>query len=133
MKPKLYFGHTVDIYNTPKEQELIATIERALPQYKVENPNQPVHEEGYQQYKKEKGSGMKYYFEKVLPVMAAGVFQPFADGKFGAGVFGEAKFLYEQGKPIYEITLDGIITELELDNSRALTVEETRTRVYKKS
>lgn len=132
MKPIIYFGHTVDLYNTPKEGELIATIERALPQYGVENPNQPVHEEGYQTYKRETGKGMRYYFEKVLPTMAAGVFQPFADGKFGAGVFGEAKFLHEQGKPIYEITLEGIVTELELDDSRALTVEETRARVYKK-
>ncbi len=132
MKPKLYFGHTVDIYNTPKEQELIAAIERALPEYEVENPNHPLHEEGYQQYKKEKSSGMKYYFEKVLPNMNAGVFQPFADGMFGAGVFGEAKFLHEQGKPIYEITLEGVVSTLKLDASRALNVEETRKRVYKK-
>lgn len=132
MKLKLYFGHTVDIYNTPKEQELIAIIGRALPEYEVENPNHPLHEEGYQTYKKEKGSGMKYYFEKVLPAMDAGVFQPFEDGKFGAGVFGEAKFLYEQGKPIYEITLDGVVSTLEIDASRALSVEETRKRVHKK-
>jgi len=132
MTPKLYFGHTVDIYNTPKEQELIAVIEGKFPRYEVENPNHPVHEEGYQTYKKEKGSGMKYYFEKVLPTMDAGIFQPFADGKFGAGVFGEAKFLHERGKPIYEITLDGIVTDLQLDESKVLSVEETRERVYRK-
>src|SRR3989338_10132895 len=132
MKPKIYFGHTVDIYNTPKERELVAIIEKAFLQYDVENPNHPVHEEGYQTYKTEKGSGMKYYFEKVLPSMAAGVFQPFADGKFGAGVFGEAKFLHEQGKPVYEITLEGVVRKLELDASRTLSVEETRARVYGK-
>jgi len=132
MKPRLYFGHTVDIYNTPKEQELMAAIEIALPEYEVENPNQPSHEEGYQQYKREKGSGMKYYFEEVLPNMDAGIFQPFADGKFGAGVFGEAKFLHEQGKPVYEITLEGVVNRLELDASRTLSVEETRARVYGK-
>ncbi len=109
MTKKIYFGHTVDLYNTPKEGELIAAIERALPQYAVENPNQPVHEEGYQTAKRETGKGMSYYFEKVLPKMDAGVFQPFADGKFGAGVFGEAEFLHEQGRPIYEITLEGIV------------------------
>ena len=75
---------------------------------------------------------MKYYFENVLPNMDAGIFQPFVDGKFGAGVFGEAKFLHKQGKPIYEITLEGVVSTLELDASRALSVEETRKRVYNK-
>ncbi|HLD39848.1 MAG TPA: hypothetical protein VJB13_01785 [Candidatus Nanoarchaeia archaeon] len=131
-KPKLYFGHTVDLYGTPKELELVRCIEQEFPDYEVENPSQPVHEEGYQTYKRETGKGMDYYFQKVLPAMAGGVFQPFADGKFGAGVFGEAKFLHEQGKPIYEITLEGVVSTLELDASRALSVEETRKRVYKK-
>ena len=75
---------------------------------------------------------MKYYFEKVLPTMDAGVFQPFADGKLGAGVFGEAKFLHEQGKPVYQITLEGVVSTLEVDASKTLSVEETRARVYKK-
>ncbi len=129
--PKIYFGHTIDIYNTPKEQELVERIQRELPQFEVENPNQPIHEQGYQTYKIA-GNGMKYYFEKVLPSMDAGIFQPFADGKFGAGVFGEAAFLHGQGKPIYEISLEGKIASMELDASRALTVEQTRERVYKK-
>jgi hypothetical protein len=132
MKPRIYFGHTVDIYNTPKEQELVERIQRELPQYEIENPNQPHHGEGYKRYTAQTGRGMNYFFQEVLPSMEAGVFQPFADGKFGAGVFGEAKFLAERGKPLWEITLEGKVSSLELDPARALSVEETRARVYKK-
>lgn len=131
MKPSIYFGHPVSVYDIPLERELVKIIERELPIFQVENPNQPHHQEGYQRYTKQ-GRGMDYFFQEVLPATAAGVFLAFEDGKFGAGVFGEAKFLHEQGKPIYEITLDGVVTGLELDDSRALTVEETRKRVYKK-
>lgn len=132
MKSKIYFGHTIDIYNTPKEQELVAAIQRALPQYEIENPNQAQHQEGYERYREQTGRGMNYFFQEVLPAMEAGVFQPFADGKFGAGVFGEAKFLQERRKPLWEITLEGKISSLVLDEARALSVEETRKRVYGK-
>ena len=47
----------------------------------------------------------------------------------GAGVYGEAEFLADAGKPIYEISIGGVITRLELDESRRLSVEETRKRI----
>ncbi|MEK6857209.1 MAG: hypothetical protein AABX39_01330, partial [Nanoarchaeota archaeon] len=97
----------------------------------VENPNQPKHDEGYKKWKLEKGSGMKYFFEEVLPQMSMGVFLPFKDGLFGAGVYGEAEHLNKVlGKPVFEISLEGKISALTLNNSRMLSVEETRKRIY---
>lgn len=129
-KPLMYFGHPINFYNTTKEAELIRAIETRFPEYSVENPNQPFHQEMYKKWKAEKGSGMKYYFEELLPRMAAGTFLAFEDKMFGAGVFGEAESIHNQRKPIWEISLDSIITPMVIDTSRMLSIEETRKRVY---
>ena len=75
---------------------------------------------------------MDYFFKEVLPAMTKGIFLPFEDGKFGAGVFKEANFMAESGKLIYEINLEGIITGMNIDSSKSLSIEETRERVYGK-
>jgi len=62
--------------------------------------------------------------------MDAGIFLPFEDGMFGAGVFGEARFLKDRKKLIYEINSSGIVTRMEvLDLSRELSIEDTRARI----
>ena len=131
-KQKMYFGHPISIYNKPKEAELIKIIEKVFVNYEVENPNQPRHSKGYQKWKKRKGNGMLYYYEKVLPHMDAGIFLPFEDGMWGAGVFHEAEFLQQQEKPIYEINVNGDILEAHLNPAKKLSIEDTRARVYKK-
>ncbi|MCX6746705.1 MAG: hypothetical protein NTU63_01060 [Candidatus Pacearchaeota archaeon] len=128
----LYFGHPINFYNTPKESELISIIKREFPHFVVENPNQPNHDESYHKWKEEKGNGMAYFYEVVLPRMYAGVFLSFEDGKFGSGVFGEAKVLDNQKKPIYEITTKGIITPMLIDITRVLSIEETKERVHRR-
>ena len=130
---KIYFGHAIDIYDTDLEEELVRHIETQFPQYAVETPNQERHKERYKAWKLANCNGMQYFCNEVLPKMRAGVFLPFCNGKFGAGVYSEAKSLSDRGRPIYEIDLEGKISAMELDDSRALTVEETRERVYKSS
>ena len=133
MKPKIYFAHPISFYDVPREVELIKAIEKRFPSFQVENPNQPQHQAGYERYTKMPGKrGMDYFFEEVLPAMAAGVFLTFEDGKFGAGVVGEAEFLTHRGKPIYEIDIEGKIIEMLLNPSRNLSIDETRARVYDK-
>jgi hypothetical protein len=132
-KNKIYFGHPINFYNTPKESELIQKIENFFPEFEIENPNQEIHQKNYTKWKEEKGNGMKYYFEEVLPKMEAGIFLAFEDGMFGKGVFGEAEFLYKKGKEVYEINTEGKITSIDsLDYKRCLSIEDTRKRVYKK-
>jgi len=127
---KVYFGHPINIYGTTTEGLLIKAIERGFPDWEVENPNQPYHGEGYQRFKAENGNGMLYFYEEVLPQMDAGVFLAFEDGMFGAGVYKEAQFLVDNGKNIFEIDLEGGLTGLVLNESRKLSVEDTRARVY---
>jgi hypothetical protein len=129
-RERIYFGHPINFYNTPKEAELVRKIQERFPNCDVISPHLPVHKEGYQRYKLEKGNGMLYFETEVLPAMDAGVFLPFEDGKFGAGVFREMKFLRERIRPIFGISLEGFLWVIDINSAEALTVEETRKRVY---
>ena len=128
---KIYFGHPVNFYDTPKECDLIDAILKVWPNSFIENPNQVRHQVGYKEYKERTGNGMAYFSQEVLPKMDRGVFLPFEDGMFGAGVFKEAMKLAELGKPIHQIKLDGKISKMYISElHRMLSVEETRKRVY---
>jgi len=136
-KPLMYFGHPINFYigskfnvHGNKENELIETIKERFPEYNIENPNQLIHKDNYIKWKERTGNGMDYYFKVVLPKMGAGTFLCFEDRMFGAGVFGEAEFLKDSGKLIYEINLKKGIKEMILDFSRALSIKETKKRVY---
>lgn len=131
MGSKLYFGHPINTYNTELEKQLLIKIQDVFPDLPIENPNQLHHQEGYQLWKKLYGNGMRYYFEVVLPHCTGGIFLPFRDGKWGAGVFGEAEFLFKQGCVIFEITHTFELKKIEdIKNVPLLSVEETRLRVY---
>jgi hypothetical protein len=130
MRQALYFGHPVNTYNTNLEGRMIFAIKEFFPDWLIENPNQPIHEKNYQEWKARTGSGMNYYYQEVLPKCTMGVFLPFRDGSFGAGVFGEAKFIQDLGHPIYKINPRGnSIWLLDLSRVHVLSVEETRARI----
>lgn len=125
---ELYFGHPLSTFDSELEEELMAKIDEEFPEYAIENPNQPRHKQNYEEWA-EDGSGMDYYFEEVLPAMDAGVFLPFEDGSYGAGTAGEAEFLADRDRPVYEIDYTGVIRELDIDEMDVLSVEETRNRL----
>lgn len=127
---KIYFGHPINTYDTEEESRLLEIIQAYFKDYEIENPNQDHHQEGYLGYRKEHGSGMQYFLGIVLPDMDAGVFRAFQDGMLGAGVYKEAEWLESNGKPIFEVNLEGKITPLILSEQRRLSVEETKKRVY---
>jgi 3',5'-nucleoside bisphosphate phosphatase len=127
-KMKIYFGHAVSLYNTPIESSLEEVIATEFSEFVVENPNQKHHDEGYFRCAKS-GRGMDYYFNEVLPNMGAGIFLPFDDGMFGKGVYGEAEFLRDANKPIYEIDKESKIKPMLLDEKRCLSINDTRKRI----
>lgn len=129
MKKVLYFGHPVNVYGTPLEQALLERITRQFSDWQVENPNQPKHDDGYKRYGDRTGRPMDYFVIEVLPAMNGGVFLPFRDGKFGAGVYKEAEVLAARGCPLWLINAELEIRELTLDPTLALGVDETRARV----
>lgn len=129
MRQKMYFGQPINVYGTELQQRLLKAIAAAFPDWDIENPDQERHSAGYRRRVDEGGRGMDYYFEEVLPGCLAGTFLPFRDGKFGTGVYAEAKCLHDHGCLIYEIDADCRITSLLPDERRVLTVEETRKRI----
>ena len=129
MRKRLYFGHPINAYNTGLENQLLRRISEAFPDWEIENPNQKWHQEGYSCWKKTVGNGMDYFFKKVLPDCHGGVFLPFRDGAWGAGVVGEADFIAGQGFPIWQITCAGEISRVDIAKIRRLDIEETRSRV----
>jgi len=124
----MYFGHPVNTYNTELEKILIAKIARRFPDRVIENPNQEKHQEGYDRWKKKTGNGMGYYFFEVLPYCDTGIYLPFRDGAWGAGVFAEAKFFYEPW--VWTIDADGSIRLVQLETVQVLGIKETRHRLY---
>jgi hypothetical protein len=128
---QIYFAHTIDTYNTKEEKNMIKLISDFFPEMVVYNPNQSHNQANYQTWKKEIGSGMKYYFDVILPKMKVGIYLPFSDGMIGAGVFGEMKYLENNLKSIFEISDVGIIKRIKnLDSAFKLSVDETRKRIY---
>lgn len=124
MKMEVYFGHPINTYNTELESKLLKKIEEYFsPDWEIENPNQKHHQEGYKKH------GMGYYLEKVLSKCKAGIFLPFRDGKWGAGVFKEAERLSELNCPIFMINPAGFIQKIDIKNAKVLTIEETRVRI----
>lgn len=130
---KIYFAHPVNTYGSELERQLMVAIERLLPGAVVENPNQEVHQRGYQTTKLRTGNGMQYFEEEVLPQCDRCVILAFSEGTLGAGVVKEAQFFLALQQPVWEI--DPYIASLtvihRIDPKRALTVEQTRERIKK--
>lgn len=129
MHPKIYFGHPINVYDTPFERMLLQKIQEAFPDWVIENPNKKRHADGYKRLKSATGNGMTYFFTEVLPHCDAGIFLPFRDGKWGAGVSDEARFLCKQDRPIWQMGIDGRISKTRLDTVATLSITETRMRI----
>lgn len=123
MKPKLYFAHPINTYNTKLERFLLAKIAERFPEYEIVNPNAPEHYAGY------KARGMDYFTQDVLRGCKVCVFLAFRDGKIGRGVFTEVMTIVWCHLRALEIEPDGVIKDWTPDYSRRLTVEETRARI----
>jgi hypothetical protein len=128
-KGKLHFGHPMNSYNTGIEERLIKVIKKTFLDYELDNCNQPKHQKAAKEWYNKTHKKMSYFYQVFIPEMAIGVFLPFRDGMYGAGVYGEAVLMRQFKKPIYQISLDGKITELELDAKKRLSIKETLRRL----
>ena len=134
----VYFGHPINVYDTTLETWLLEAITqkftpKMIGKLEICNPNTPEHDKGYSARRTLTGSGMDYFYEEVLPKCTTGVFLPFKDGRWAAGVFGEARWFQQQGLPVWRITESGEIvptdTLLVSSAGLVLTVKETRERI----
>lgn len=131
-RQRLYFGHPVNTYGTPLEDEILRLISARFPEWETVNPNLPEHQAGYLAAKKSpSGDGMFYFTETVVPRCQAGVILPFRDGRWGAGLYREACVLWGLSLPVYVIGMRGDIHGPVTARyvTQPLTVEETRQRL----
>lgn len=144
MKELIYFAHTINIFGSILEAEMLLQIGKFFNSMEIENPNQPHHQEGYRTWKERfkddpQKSGMTYYYECVLPDCSACVCQIYFDGKWGAGVAHEAAFFIKKNQPVWLI--EPGVRDIRLltpeektliannDTSLVLSIEETRARI----
>jgi hypothetical protein len=107
-KPVLYFAHPVNTYDKQIEKAMLERIYRHFPNFIIENPNQPQHQEGYAEYKKKyentPGKSGMTYFEEVLENCDGGTIAlPFLDCRLGAGVASEVIFNLKRGRDVWFI------------------------------
>ncbi len=144
MKERIYFAHTVNIFGSILEAELLLQVRDFFSSMEIENPNQPHHQEGYRTWKEKfkddpQKSGMTYYYECVLPDCSACVCQIYLDGKWGAGVANEALFFIKKNQLVWVIEPSTgkirLLTPEEKnlivknDPFLVLSIEETRARI----
>jgi hypothetical protein len=128
MKKKIYYAHSMSLYNTPQEKRDIELLENLG--FEVVNPSSKELEkevrniklcgEGLRKTKDEiSRTIMDFFFKEVIPECDALAYRSFIDLKIGAGVSGEIKCAEKLGLPIIELPT--------ITSARALDIEETRT------
>ncbi len=119
-----YFAHHVTDYGTEREQRSLDLLEENG--FTVENPNTPENEAAYQSLK-DRGENPMTHFEAVVRKCGALAFQRFESGFIGAGVGKEIRTAAVDGKPIFEVLDDTLVTVdgISVANT-ALSVDDTR-------
>lgn len=110
-----YFAHATNAYNKPIEKAALQFIADNIAGGdigRIENPNQPHHQEGYDRYAErvkrsyKNHKGMNYFYDEVLPGCGSCVAMPYLDGRVGLGVAGEALWFLERGLPVWYMEPD---------------------------
>ena len=123
IKPKIYFAHPLNIYNTPLETAVETLIGVFFPEYKIESLNKPHHQKGYEAWKmrtetsRDRHNAMAYFYEVVMPQCTACISMPFLDRRMGFGVNGETKNIIERWgwEPIFFIAPTRTATQADID------------------
>lgn len=115
---RCYLAHPVTDYGgTARQRAAIAAIEAKG--WKVENPDKPWHQSGYQ------AGGMGYFLD-VVENCDALAFMRFPCGAIGAGVAKEVERALQRGMPVYDFCKGQLKPTGNMMPGPLLTVEETR-------
>lgn len=124
----VYFGHTMASYDTKFEKRCLEEIGKKFNGYEITNPNGNVHKQGYF------SKGWSYFMDLVLE-HEIGVFTPFRDKCWGAGILSEATQMLEHNRKVFVMNPTTFkISQLKDINEveTSLTIEETHKRNKKK-
>ena len=122
MKKKVYYAHSVALYNTPQEERDIATLEKL--NLEVFNPNQQKLQD---EFNEQKQHDYVLAFEQVFlhSIQECDVFafRALPDGRIPGGVAKELVYAQEQGKTIIELPVNIIRRSMEVDETREFLEE----------
>ncbi|MCR4334051.1 MAG: hypothetical protein NUV60_03530 [Patescibacteria group bacterium] len=107
----------VSVYGSRLEVALIALVAKHfdISRKRVENPNEPEHEEGYRHWAHSADAGlMNYFHEVVFPECDGVVALPFLDGRMGIDVADSAQWFIREGLPTFVINTAGEVTPVSL-------------------
>ena len=126
---RLYFGHPINTYHTELEARLLRLIAKRWPDHIVVNPSDAIHQQEVQHRHQLGLAPIDYFVNDVVPTCQAGVFLPFLDGAWGAGIYKEAVTLLLLHRKIWQIDASGVIVPVDWANLDPLSVDETRQRL----
>jgi len=113
-KLKIYYAHSIGLYNTPQETRDIELLESLG--FEVINPNTLLHHENYQR----EGMG---YFKNVIWSCDALAFRANFDNSIGSGVALEIDFAGEKNIPVIELPSNISRRRLSLEETRGYLTE----------
>lgn len=126
MKTRIYFAHPINTYGTILEDYFLEYFSRD--HLEIVNPNQPIHQEGYEK------EGMEYFKRLVQScdkLYAIG----FPDNTIGAGIAKEMNWMKEKGGVVLFLPFFTKYEEMVVpceNQFKVLTVEETRQKLKQK-
>lgn len=123
MKTKIYFAHPVNTYGTILEDYFMEYFSKD--HLEIINPNQPIHQEGYER------EGMEY-FRKLVQSCDKLYAIGFSDNSISAGVAKEMNWMKEKGGLVIFLPFFTKYEEMFVsceNQFRVLTVEETREKL----
>lgn len=117
MSKKVYYAHSLHLYNTPQEERDVILLEQLG--YEVINPNNFEIQDTYNAWCKGVADVDKMkFFEWVVKKCDVVAFRRHVDMKIPSGVMYEVDYAFSRGIPTFELPT--------ILPSHKLTVEETR-------
>lgn len=114
---KVYYAHSMHLYNTKQEQRDIHLLEQLG--FEVVNPSCKEISDGCATYKeKYGGANVMKYFDSIIDGCDALAYRGHIDGRIPSGVGYEIKYAMDKNKPLFELPT--------LYNSKFMEVGETK-------
>lgn len=114
---KVYYAHSIHLYNTPQEQIDIELLTKLG--FEVVNPNSVEVDIAYKEYKSKYGDDKAMdYFRELIDDCAILAFRSHVDNKIPSGVGYEIKYAITKSKLIIELP--------NFVSNRFLSLEDTR-------
>jgi hypothetical protein len=134
-KRVLYVAQPMNLHKTPLQRQMFDYIKSTFPDWKIENPDQPHHNEGFRHYLDTRNNPMAYFEEVILPKIDGCVGLRFQDGMIAAGVAFEMFRSSAKGLPLwfldYSKSSGFLLTPQSRFPANVISVKDTYERILR--